>query len=60
MSCGCNKPNERHGDDRNIVMQDLKDAATAAKISTAEVVKNIQAGFDGAHGARESQAAAQR
>ena len=46
MSCGCNRPNERHGDNRNIIMQDLQEAATVAEISTAEAVKNIQRTFE--------------
>lgn len=46
LSCGCNKPNEKHGDDRNITMQDLQSAAQAAEMSTEEVVTNIQQGFD--------------
>jgi hypothetical protein len=51
MSCGCKQPDERHGDDRNIVRQDLEDAAEAAQISAQEVVKNIQSGFEtGAEG----------
>jgi len=45
MSCGCNKPNEQHGDQRNIVMSDLNNAAQAAKTSTADVVRNIQTAF---------------
>ena len=43
VSCGCGEPNERHGDDRNITQDDLDDAAAAAKISAAEVARNIAA-----------------
>lgn len=46
LSCGCKQPNERHGDDRHIVMDDLKLAATASDISVKDVVKNIQEGFE--------------
>lgn len=46
LSCGCKQPDERHGDDRNIVWKDLEDAAQAANISTQEVVRNIQSGFE--------------
>lgn len=55
MSCGCNKPNERHGDNRNIVLQDLQDAATVSEISTAEVVKNIQKTFESNVGSKNGE-----
>jgi hypothetical protein len=45
MSCGCKQPNEDHGDQRNITMQDLQDAAQAGEVGTQEVVRNIQTGF---------------
>jgi hypothetical protein len=41
LSCGCGEPNERHGDDRNITQEDIDQAAEAAKISPAEVIRNI-------------------
>jgi hypothetical protein len=41
MSCGCGKPNDNHGDSRNITLHDLNDAAEAAGISTAQAVQNI-------------------
>jgi hypothetical protein len=50
MSCGCKRPDERHGDERNIVRQDLQDAATAAEITTAQVVRNIQESFEAGRG----------
>ncbi|HEX4205584.1 MAG TPA: hypothetical protein VHZ51_15600 [Ktedonobacteraceae bacterium] len=52
MSCGCNKPNDNHGDARNITLQDIKtrnismheieDAARAANITPEEVIKHIE------------------
>ncbi len=62
MSCGCKQPDERHGDDRNIVRQDLEDAAKASDITAREVVKNIQDAFEtGArNGARKGQETSQR
>lgn len=42
MSCGCKMPNEDHGDQRNITMNELEDAARASNISVDEVVRNIQ------------------
>src|SRR5687767_6397472 len=45
MSCGCKQPNEDHGDERNITLQDLEDAGQAGEVGTQEVVRNIQEGF---------------
>jgi hypothetical protein len=42
VSCGCGAPDEKHGDDANITMQDLERAAKAANISTTQVAENIQ------------------
>jgi hypothetical protein len=42
MSCGCGEPHERHGDNRNIVYVDLKQAGDASKISVKEAVRNIE------------------
>ena len=53
MSCGCKQPEERHGDDRNIVLQDIQDAADASEISAEEVVRNIQEAFDQTGGQKE-------
>ncbi len=40
-SCGCNKVNDQHGDQRNITLKDLDQAAQAAQISREEVVQNL-------------------
>ncbi len=42
VTCGCGKYGEKHGDDRNITMAELREAAEAANISLDDVVKNIQ------------------
>ena len=41
-SCGCGKPNDKHGDDRHITMQHLEQAAQAAKISVTQVIENLR------------------
>ena len=41
LDCGCGEPNERHGDDRHIVMDDIQAAATASEISVEEAKRNI-------------------
>jgi hypothetical protein len=51
LSCGCNEPDDDHGDERNITTKSLEAAAKAGEVgSTAEVVKNIQNGFQTAGG----------
>lgn len=50
MSCGCKQPNEDHGDERHITMQDLEAAAEADGISVQEVIQNIAEGYQEAGG----------
>ncbi len=45
LDCGCGEPNERHGDDRHIVMDDVKAAANASEISVQEAAQNIATGM---------------
>lgn len=44
ISCGCGKPNDDHGDARNITMQDVDQAAEAAGTTRAKVLQNIMQG----------------
>ena len=41
LDCGCGEPNDRHGDDRHITMDDIQAAATASEISVDEAKRNI-------------------
>jgi hypothetical protein len=41
LDCGCGEPNERHGDDRHITMDDIQAAAKASEISVDETKRNI-------------------
>lgn len=47
VSCGCSTPSENHGDPRNITVQQIEDAASAATerkgspVSTLQVVANM-------------------
>lgn len=41
MSCGCGKPNDNHGDERNITEDDLDRAAQAANIGRDQAAQNI-------------------
>ena len=44
LDCGCGKPNDKHGDDRHITMDDLRAAAQASEISVDEAARNIADG----------------
>ena len=51
LSCGCMLPDERHGNDRYIVMQDIVDAAEADGVAVERTWQNmadtIRLVFDG-------------
>ena len=55
LDCGCGEPNERHGDDRHIIMDDVKAAAEASEISVDEAARNIS---DGMRQAQQSSSSA--
>jgi hypothetical protein len=40
-SCGCGKPNDKHGDDRNITWDEIKAAAEAGHVNTTEAAQNM-------------------
>jgi hypothetical protein len=45
LSCGCGEPNEKHGDDRNITMDDMQQAAQASNITPMQAAQNIMNGM---------------
>jgi predicted nucleic acid-binding Zn-ribbon protein len=45
LDCGCGEPNERHGDDRHLTMDDIRAAAEASEISVDEAARNINEGI---------------
>ena len=45
LDCGCGEPNERHGDDRHITMDDVRAAAEASEISLEDATRNISEGL---------------
>jgi hypothetical protein len=45
LDCGCGELNERHGDDRHIIMDDVRAAAEASEISVEEAKRNIVEGL---------------
>ena len=46
LSCGCDEPNNRHGDDRHIIEDDIVAAAKAADMTPKKVAQNILDGLD--------------
>jgi hypothetical protein len=40
-SCGCGKPNDTHGDQRHITLDQVQQAAAASNITPKEVAKNL-------------------
>jgi hypothetical protein len=41
-NCGCGIPEDRHGDDRNILWSEIVASAEANGISAADAVRNIE------------------
>lgn len=41
LRCGCQLPDDDHGDKRNIVMRQIVDPATAEKAPVEQIMKNI-------------------
>ena len=44
ISCGCQRPRDDHSDLRNITLDDLEAAASAAGISVDEAARNVADG----------------
>ena len=45
LNCNCGKPNDNHGDARNITLQDIDQAARAAGTTRARAFENIIQGI---------------
>lgn len=45
LDCGCGEPNDQHGDDRHITLDDVRAAAEASEISLEEAKRNIIEGL---------------
>jgi hypothetical protein len=54
LSCGCGEPNERHGDDRHITLDDLSKAAQASEITPQQAAQNIVDGLQKVDGQGQS------
>jgi hypothetical protein len=46
LNCGCGAPEDRHGNDKNITADDLRQAAKANGQDLDETVRNVRAGLD--------------
>jgi hypothetical protein len=46
LSCGCGEPNEKHGDDRNITLDEVVAAAQAANVTPMQAAQNIMTGMN--------------
>jgi len=53
LSCGCDAPNDRHGDDRHITQDDVEKAAAAAKVTPLAAAQNIMKGLQQAGSAQK-------
>jgi len=42
LDCGCDEPDNRHGDKRHLVMSDITNAAHSNKQSVKKTLRNIQ------------------
>ncbi len=43
MNCGCGEISERHGNQDNIVLDDVRRAATASGLDMTRTIENLQA-----------------
>jgi hypothetical protein len=46
LNCGCGTPEDRHGDDSNITVEDLRAAAEANGQSLDDTVRNVRSSLD--------------
>jgi len=44
ISCGCGDFNESHGDERNITVDTLREAASASNLTLGDVLTNMRDG----------------
>jgi hypothetical protein len=56
MNCGCGEPNDRHGNDANITMDDLRRAGEANNQDVDQVMGNMEQAY---HASEESRQVAQ-
>lgn len=55
VSCGCGRPNDDHGDSRNITLNDLDQAAKAAGTTRDKVLRNMMGGSNDASNTNDPQ-----
>lgn len=47
LDCGCMEPDNRHGDERHLIVQDLVDAAQANQKPPRKVFETVETGPSG-------------
>jgi hypothetical protein len=45
ISCGCDEPEDNHGNPKHMTLKQFKDAATAAEVDMPQLLVNIEEGF---------------
>ncbi len=45
ISCGCDEPDANHGNAKHITLKEFREAADAAEVDLAQLLKNIEEGF---------------
>jgi hypothetical protein len=58
LNCGCNQPNERHGNDANITAEDVRRAGEANGQDLATTVANMRSGLGSLAGSTTEEPAA--
>jgi hypothetical protein len=59
LNCGCGEPNDRHGNDANITMDDLRKAGQANGQDVDQVMSNIEQAYHASPEAQQAQEAHQ-
>ncbi len=45
ISCGCDEPEDNHGNAKHMTLKQFREAATAAEVEMPQLLKNIEEGF---------------
>jgi hypothetical protein len=45
ISCGCDEPDDNHGNPKHITLKEFREAAEAAEVDMTQLLRNIEEGF---------------
>jgi hypothetical protein len=45
ITCGCDSPEDDHGEPRNLTLEDFRQAADAAEVDLNQLLENIEKGL---------------